>query len=174
VRFLFCDRILELEPGNRAMASKMVSLSEEFLPDHYPRQPVMPSTLVMESLVQLAGWLYVVTENFAVTIVLGLAQGVSIPGMVRPGESLILEASVLYGHSDGVTMRGEARRGDEVILRAERMLFASRPSPAEADVARLRDLFRYVSGGFEVRREDNLERHPRMGHRNWRDIAAGL
>ena len=51
-------------------------------------------------------------------------------------------------------MRGEVRRGDEVILRAERMLFACRPSPAEADVVRLRELFRYVSGGFEVRLKD--------------------
>jgi len=153
VRFLFCDRIVELEPGNRALASKMVSLSEEFLPDHYPRQPVMPSTLVMECLAQLAGWLYVVTENFAITTVLGLAQGVSIHGMVRPGENLTLEAWVLYGHRDGVTMRGEARRGNEVILRAERMLFASRPSPAEADIARARELFRYISGGFQLHRE---------------------
>jgi len=54
VRFLFCDRILELEPGKRALATKMVSLSEEFLPDHYARQPVMPSTMVMECLAQLA------------------------------------------------------------------------------------------------------------------------
>jgi 3-hydroxyacyl-[acyl-carrier-protein] dehydratase len=154
VRFLFCDRILKLDPGNHAMANKMVSLTEEFLPDHYPRQPVMPATLVMESLAQLAGWLYVVTENFEVTVVLGLAQGISIHGMVRPGETLILEAWMSYGHRDGVTMRGEARRGDEVILRAERMLFASRPSPAEADVMRLRNLFRYVSGNFEVSLKD--------------------
>ena len=93
MRFLFCDRILELDPGNRAMASKMVSLSEEFLPDHYPRQPVMPahSGLWNASRSWQAG-LYVVSENFAVTVVLGLAQGVSIHGMVRPGESLILEA----------------------------------------------------------------------------------
>ena len=154
MRFLFCDRIVELEPGKRALASKMVSVSEEFLPDHYPRQPVMPATLVMECLAQLAGWLYVVTENFAITTVLGLAQGISIQGMVRPGENLTLEAWVLYGHRDGVTMRGEARRGGEVILRADRMLFASRPNPAEADVAQARELFRYVSGGYQLQPED--------------------
>ena len=47
-------------------------------------------------------------------------------------------------------MRGEVRRGDEVILRAERMLFASRPSPAAIDIARQKDMFHYVSGGFEL------------------------
>lgn len=154
MRFLFCDRILELEPGKRALASKMVSLSEEFLPDHYSRQPVMPSTMVMECLAQLAGWFYVVTENYAITTVLGLAQGISILGTVRPGETLTLETWLMYGHRDGATMRGEVRRGDEVILRAERMLFASRPSSSEADVVRAREMFRYISGGFAMRSED--------------------
>ena len=154
MRFLFCDRILELEPGKRALATKMVSLSEEFLPDHYARQPVMPSTMVMECLAQLAGWFYVVTESYAITTVLGLAQRVSFLGMVRPGESLTLEAWLLYGHRDGATMSGEVRRGDEVILRAERMLFASRPSSSEAEVARAKEMFRYISGGFAIPSED--------------------
>ena len=156
MRFLFCDQIVEFEPGIRARATKMVSMSEEFLPEHYPRQPVMPATLVLECIAQLAGWLYVVTEHFGISTVLGLAQEVSIYKLVHPGDRLNLEVWLTYVHKGGATMRGEVRCDGELVLRAERLMFASRQNPSQIEIAQARELFRYMSRGLELASERRL------------------
>lgn len=91
MRFLFYDRILELEVRKRALARKVVALSEEFFPEHYPRRPIMPATLLIETMAQTAGWLSVVSNDFAVDTVLGLIEGVQIFDQVRPGDVLTVE-----------------------------------------------------------------------------------
>ena len=42
MRFTLLDRIVEVEPGKSITAVKAVSLSEEYLADHFPRFPVLP------------------------------------------------------------------------------------------------------------------------------------
>src|SRR5437773_12581593 len=56
--FVLVDRVLEHDPGGRLVAIKNVTGSEEFFEGHFPRAPVMPGVLLMESLAQAAGiWL---------------------------------------------------------------------------------------------------------------------
>ena len=40
--FLLVDRILELQPGQRAKALKNVTINEAFFQGHYPNNPIMP------------------------------------------------------------------------------------------------------------------------------------
>jgi 3-hydroxyacyl-[acyl-carrier-protein] dehydratase len=148
VRFLFFDRILELEPGRRALAVKSVSLGDGCFGDHYPRAAIMPATLLIESLAQVAGWLHIVTNDFAVRTVLGLVEGVTIYRHAVPGDRLLIEARTSYAHHDGATIEGEIRVEHEVIARVERMLFASERLAQAALIERGREMFHYVSGGF--------------------------
>jgi 3-hydroxymyristoyl/3-hydroxydecanoyl-(acyl carrier protein) dehydratase len=149
LRFLFCDRILALEPGKHGLSSRTVNRSDEFLTEHYPLQALMPATLALECVAQLAGWLYIVTENFGINVVLAIAQGIEVFRHPRPGDTLIVEVWVDHAHKGGATLRGEARIGDETVLRARRLVFASQPSKPE-DVEKARAMFNYVSGGFVV------------------------
>jgi len=146
VRFLFYDRIVEMQPGSRALATKAISIGDEFLPEHYPLCPIMPPSLVLESVAQVAGWLYIVTQQFAISTVLGVVEGAAVAGDVRAGQTLEVEAWMQYAHRDGATLRGVARVDGREILRVKRLVFASRPLTDPARIAEARQMFRYLCG----------------------------
>ncbi|HEU4323976.1 MAG TPA: 3-hydroxyacyl-ACP dehydratase FabZ [Roseiflexaceae bacterium] len=50
--FLLIDRVLELEPGLRAVAEKQVTINEPFFQGHFPGYPIMPGVLIIEALAQ--------------------------------------------------------------------------------------------------------------------------
>ena len=53
--FLLIDRILEIDPGNRILALKNVSVNEPFFQGHFPNGPVMPGVLIIEAMAQAGG-----------------------------------------------------------------------------------------------------------------------
>ena len=48
------DAVTELEPGQRVVAIKNVTVSEEFFQGHFPGAPLMPGVLMIETLAQVA------------------------------------------------------------------------------------------------------------------------
>lgn len=146
MRFLFCDRILELQPGKHVISVRTVTIGDEFLTDHYSRRAMMPATLMLEGLAQAAGWLYLATENFGINVLLALVQDVEVLRHAGPGDTLLFEVWMEYCHRDGATMRGAVHIGQETALRVRRLMFASEKSQPE-DAAKAREVFAYVSGG---------------------------
>lgn len=57
MRFILVDRVTELVPGERAHGFKCVTMSEDYLADHFPGYALMPGVLLIESLAQLGGLL---------------------------------------------------------------------------------------------------------------------
>ena len=52
--FLLVDRIVELEPGKRAVGLKAVTANEPQFTGHFPGRPIMPGVLMVEALAQTA------------------------------------------------------------------------------------------------------------------------
>jgi len=117
MKFVLVDRICELEPGRRILASKALTLAEEYLADHFPTFPVMPGVLMVEAMVQSAAWLVRATENFAHSmILLKEARNVTYKSFVTPGGSLELDVRADRIDPEQSTFQGIGRcNGQEVV-----------------------------------------------------------
>jgi 3-hydroxyacyl-[acyl-carrier-protein] dehydratase len=91
MRFWLLDRILSYEPDTQLTAVKNVSLSEEYLADHFPEFPVLPGVFMLEAATQAAAWLIRLSENYAHSVVvLHEARSVKYADFVAPGHTLTI------------------------------------------------------------------------------------
>jgi 3-hydroxyacyl-[acyl-carrier-protein] dehydratase len=128
MRFLFLDRILEIEPGRRILASKLVTMADGYLVNHYADRPVMPPSILLECLAQVGGDLNLLTRGIEVQTFLIMADGLRVRRLPSPGETILIEVVMDRGQSAGATVRGEVRIGDEVIATLDRMVYVHRVS----------------------------------------------
>lgn len=96
--FLMIDRVVELEPGQRAVGWKCVSVNEPFFQGHFPGTPILPGVLIAEAFAQLACVVALAAHPEA------RGKGVLLLGLdkmrfrhpVRPGDRLELRVEKLY------------------------------------------------------------------------------
>ncbi|HPU41283.1 MAG TPA: 3-hydroxyacyl-ACP dehydratase FabZ [Acetivibrio clariflavus] len=94
--FLLVDKILEVEPGKRAVGIKNVTANEPFFQGHFPGNPIMPGVLIVEALAQtacVAGLL--MEENKGKLGVFTGFEKIKFRKQVVPGDTLKLEADIL-------------------------------------------------------------------------------
>ena len=97
--FLLIDRVLELEPGKRAVAEKDVRADDWWFAGHFPDRPIMPGVLIVEALAQTAAVCAMALPEFQGG--LGLFAGIDeirFRKMVTPGDTLRLEVTMLKLH----------------------------------------------------------------------------
>lgn len=92
MRWMWIDRILELEKAQRCVTVKNVSLAEEHLHDHFPQVPVMPVPLMIEGMAQTAGIMVGHARAFKEKVILAKIGKAVIEQDVFPGSTLIYTA----------------------------------------------------------------------------------
>ena len=93
--FLLVDRIVELEPGKRAIGLKHVSMSDQYLQGHFPNYPVMPGVLIVEALAQTGAVLVMQDPaNAGKLPFFARIDNCRFRQQVRPGDTLRLEVTV--------------------------------------------------------------------------------
>lgn len=121
--FLLLDRVVELEPGKRAVAEKDVRADDWWFKGHFPDRPIMPGVLQVEALAQTAAVCAMAMPEFQGG--LGLFAGIDeirFKRMVVPGETLRLEATMLklhraFGRAKVVaTVNGEVATEGEILF----------------------------------------------------------
>lgn len=118
MRFLMVDRILELESGRRATGIKNITLSEGFLEHHFPEMPIMPGSLIVEALVQLADWILRENSGFQEMGLPSSFAYLKFRRVVRPGDQLQLNVEALSHRGAQAEFKGTASRGGQAVATA--------------------------------------------------------
>ena len=117
MRFVLIDRIRELQPGRSLIAIKNLSLSEEYLADHFPGFPVMPGVLMLEALAQAGAWLLRDLEDFKHSvIVLKQAKTIKYGSFVEPGRRLELHVELVDLDEKDARFKGKGVIDDQVMV----------------------------------------------------------
>ena len=134
MRWIWIDRILELDRGVRSVAIKNISLAEEVLHDHFPpasplkpageslslrgspvpprpADPVMPHTLIIEGMAQTAGILVGHARDFREKVILAKIGKAIFHGDALPGMTLRYTA-----HIDRIDDSGASTTGTVELL----------------------------------------------------------
>jgi 3-hydroxyacyl-[acyl-carrier-protein] dehydratase len=153
MRFTLIDRIIDFQPGVRITAAKSLTMSEEYLADHFPNFPVMPGVLMLESMTQAAAWLIRVSEDFAHSMVtLARAGNVKYGQFVEPGQTLTVTAEVVSQTGETTTLKASGSVNGRTIVNARLVLRRYNLADAvpekavidEAVVKDLRQMFRVL------------------------------
>ncbi len=100
--FLMIDRVIDLVPDECATGVKNVSINESHFQGHFPRQPVMPGVLIIESMAQTAAVLVVETLEGAAAGKLVYFMTVENARFRKP----VVPGDVLHIHVTKVRRRG--------------------------------------------------------------------
>ncbi|HEY8448315.1 MAG TPA: 3-hydroxyacyl-ACP dehydratase FabZ [Thermomicrobiales bacterium] len=126
--FLLVDKVIEIEPGKRAVGIKNVTINEPFFQGHFPEYPVMPGVLIVEALAQVGAVAILMVEEFKgrIAFFAGL-DNVRWKRQVKPGDTLRLEVEVGQIRRSIGTGTGTATVDGELACRGE-FMFAVGPA----------------------------------------------
>ena len=113
MRFVLIDRLVELEPGRRAVATMQFDAASDVFADHFPGMPIVPGVLLTEAMGQTGGWLLAATLGFDSWPLLVMIANAKFRRLVRPGDVLQLMATVRTRSGETFEVDTEARVGDE-------------------------------------------------------------
>jgi beta-hydroxyacyl-ACP dehydratase FabZ len=136
--FLLVDRVLELEPGKRAVGLKNVTVNEAYFNGHFPGNPIMPGVLIVEAMAQVGGILLLAsTANEGKLAFFAGIDKIRFRRPVVPGDQLVTEVVLTKTKGDigRVTVVGKV---DGQIVAEGEYLFALRPDQGSATLAAVR------------------------------------
>jgi 3-hydroxyacyl-[acyl-carrier-protein] dehydratase len=113
MRWIWIDRILELERASRAVAIKSVSAGEDVLHDHFPAtdthpaMPVMPNPLIIEGMAQTAGILVGHARQYQEKVILAKVGKATFHAAAGPGYAIRHTATLDRIDDSGAATTGQ-------------------------------------------------------------------
>ncbi len=121
MRWIWIDKFVEFHSGERAVATKNVTLAEEHLHDHFPGFPVMPETLCIEAMAQTAGILVGEAKNFEEKVILAKIKKAAFFDYVKPGDTIKLEAKIESITDEAASTTGRISCDDKLVAEIDLM-----------------------------------------------------
>jgi 3-hydroxyacyl-[acyl-carrier-protein] dehydratase len=124
--FILIDRVLVMEQDSYIHAYKNITYNEPYFKGHFPRKPVMPGALIIESLAQAIGVLslsyFQLSKESNELFMLAGIDKVKFRSMVVPGDQLHLHCHLEKKRGKFVKYSCEARVDEKIVTTAELML----------------------------------------------------
>lgn len=125
--FLLVDRVEDIILGEQAVGIKNVSLNEQVFQGHFPKDPVFPGVLIVESMAQTAAVLALLTQKknqnevISDSIYFMTIDQVKFRQQVHPGDVMKLHIKKEQRHSNVWKFSGEAFVQDRLVAQANFM-----------------------------------------------------
>ena len=121
MRFLLVDRILELVPGERVLATSVIPVDLELFQDHFPGFPVMPGVLLTEMMGQAAAKCLDAQRQPRGKALLAKILSASFRDWVRPGAEATLRASIVANETRYATAECQLEVAGKNVAQAKLM-----------------------------------------------------
>ncbi len=115
--FRMIDRVLDIEKGKKAVALKNVTIDEPYFSGHFPKEPVMPWVLILETMAQTGGLAFqssFESQEGGVPF-LARVEEFRLQGRVTPGDQILVEAEVLHTFSNLAKVKALAKVAGETV-----------------------------------------------------------
>lgn len=129
---LLVDRILQVTEGKRIVGLKNFTVNEPFFQGHFPGNPIVPGTILIEAMAQVGGIFVVKSDpdsNRKLMYLAGL-DSVRFRRPVYPGDQVVFELDFLRRRKDIWKVKGVAKVEGKVVMEAV-MMAAVRPKEDE-------------------------------------------
>ncbi|EDP63763.1 3-hydroxymyristoyl/3-hydroxydecanoyl-(acyl carrier protein) dehydratase [alpha proteobacterium BAL199] len=119
--FLMVDRVDSIIPDVSCIGVKNVSINEPFFMGHFPKRPVMPGVLIIESMAQTAGCLVVATlgpESEGKLVYFMTVDNARFRKPVVPGDQMKVHVRKVRNRGPVWKFEGEARVNGVLVAEA--------------------------------------------------------
>lgn len=116
---LLVDRILSVNDNQSIVGIKNITFNEPQFMGHFPERAVMPGVLMIEALAQLAAILVSRSlggEAQDMEIFFMAIEDTKFRRVVEPGDSLIMEASIIQSRRSIWKFKGVGKVSDEIAV----------------------------------------------------------
>ena len=121
--FALVDRLIEHDPGKKAVGIKNVTLNEPQFQGHFPDRPLMPGVLIVEAMAQVGGLIVTQMKDLPKGLfVFAGIDGVRFRRPVVPGDQLKISCELLsIKRKRFGKIYGEAKVDDQLVCSGQLM-----------------------------------------------------
>jgi beta-hydroxyacyl-ACP dehydratase FabZ len=114
--FLFIDEVLE-KNDTRVVAKRSVRPDEFFFAGHFPKRPIFPGVLIIEAIAQTAAVMLMHRYKDALPLFMGIDKA-RFRRIVEPGDTMVIEVTISHDRGRVVKLQGLVKIGEEIACEA--------------------------------------------------------